>query len=255
MFKRDVTGTLVFAKKLVIFFIGVFIYPILKWVNKTRFIGQEHIPEGRLKNVLLVSNHQTYFIDVMLIYIAATSHNYGSRGALKSPAFIVHPSDNIYFIAAQETMRSGLIPYLLEMAGSVSIQRTWRHAGADIKKQVKFTDFSAIGQALDNGWVITFPQGTTTPFVPGRRGTAHLIKKFKPTVIPVVIDGLNQAFDRKSVKLNKKGVDISVRFKEPLKINYDDSANDILAQVMDAIEQSEKFRDANSEPSSPTEDS
>ncbi len=242
MFRRDATGSPIWFKKTLIFFIGVFTYPILKWLNNTRFQGQEHIPEGRLQNVLFVSNHQTYFADVMVMYIAIVGRNYGCIGGVKSPAFIIHPSSNIYYIAAQETMRSGLIPHLLEMGGSVSIERTWRQAGEDVKKQVKLSEISQIGKALADGWVVTFPQGTTTPFVPGRRGTAHLIKKYRPTVIPVVVDGINQAFDRKSVKIKKTGVEISVRFKKPLQINYDDLPDNILAQIMDAIEQSDSYR-------------
>jgi hypothetical protein len=34
---------------------------------------------------------------------------------------------------------------------------------------------------------------------------------------------------------------LRVKFKEPLQINYDDSLDVILQQVMDAIEQSKKF--------------
>jgi 1-acyl-sn-glycerol-3-phosphate acyltransferase len=246
MFKRDITGTLVFVKKFMIFLIGVVTYPILKWLNNTRFEGQNLIPAGRLSNILFVSNHQTYFIDVMVLYTAVITRGPDASSALKWPWYIFRPSDNIYYVAAQETMRSGVVAKLLEMAGSVSIERTWRQAGEDVRKQVKLTEISSIGKALSSGWVITFPQGTTTPFVPGRRGTAHLIKKFKPVVIPVVIDGVNQAFHRKSVTIKKTGVEISVRFKEPLNIDYDDSPQDILAQIMDSIEQSERFRDASS---------
>ena len=34
--------------------------------------------------------------------------------------------------------------------------------------------FPILEKHLDDGWVITFPQGTTTPFKPIRRGTAIL---------------------------------------------------------------------------------
>ena len=74
-------------------------------------------------------------------------------------------------------------------AGSVSIERTWRNSGKDINRPVKMSDISNIGVALDDGWLITFPQGTTKPFKPIRKGTAHIIKKFEPVVIPIVIDG------------------------------------------------------------------
>ena len=53
----------------------------------------------------------------------------------------------------------------------------------DVNRQVKMSDIGNIGKALDDGWVITFPQGTTTPFKPIRKGTAHIIKKYNPIFI------------------------------------------------------------------------
>ena len=44
----------------------------------------------------------------------------------------------------------------------------------------------------------TFPQGTTTPFKPIRK-VLHIIKTFKPTVVPIVIDGL-ESFDKKGLR-------------------------------------------------------
>jgi 1-acyl-sn-glycerol-3-phosphate acyltransferase len=89
--------------------------------------------------------------------------------------------------------------------------------------------------------VITFPQGTTKPFAPGRKGTAFIIKHYRPVVVPVVIGGYWRAFNKKGLKLKKKGTELSVTFKEPMVINYDDTCENILEQVMDAIEQSKKF--------------
>ena len=65
-------------------------------------------------------------------------------------------------------------------------------------------DISNIGIALDDGWVITFPQGTTTPFKPLRKGTAHIIKNYKPIVVPIVIDGFRRSFDKKGIRIKKK---------------------------------------------------
>jgi hypothetical protein len=56
-----------------------------------------------------------------------------------------------------------------------------------------------------------------------------------------VIQGFWRAFNKKGLKFKKKGTLLSVTFKEPLKINYDDTPEAILAQVMDAIEQSKKY--------------
>jgi hypothetical protein len=60
-------------------------------------------------------------------------------------------------------------------------------------------------------------------------------------VIPVVINGFWRAFNKKGLKFKKKGTLLSVTFKEPLQIDYEAPTEVILAQVMDAIEQSKSF--------------
>jgi 1-acyl-sn-glycerol-3-phosphate acyltransferase len=90
--------------------------------------------------------------------------------------------------------------------------------------------------------VITFPQGTTTPFATGRKGTAFIIKHYKPIVIPVVIDGFNKAFDKKGLRFIKKGTRLTVTFKDPMIIDFDETTDKILEEIMDAIEQSKKFK-------------
>ena len=149
---------------------------------------------------------------------------------------------NIYFIAAKETMRSGLFPRILAYAGSVSIDRTWRAKGEQVNRQVKMSDISNIGKALDDGWVITFPQGTTTPYKPIRRGTAHIIKKYKPIVIPIVIDGFRRSFDKKGIRIKKKNILQSMEIKKSLDIDYDnDSIENIVKKIEYAIEQHPSF--------------
>jgi 1-acyl-sn-glycerol-3-phosphate acyltransferase len=127
------------------------------------------------------------------------------------------------------------------LGGALTVKRTWRSAGAEVRKGLDPSDTRKITRALDSNWVITFPQGTTTPFAPGRKGTAHIIKLCKPVVVPVVISGFWRAFNKKGLKLKKKGTLLSVTFKEPLQIDYEASAEEILQQVMDAIEQSKPF--------------
>ena len=127
-------------------------------------------------------------------------------------------------------------------AGSISIQRTWREKGKEISRQVKFSDVSNIGTALDDGWVITFPQGTTTPFKPIRRGTAHIIKTFKPIVVPIVIDGFRRSFDKKGIRIKKKDILQSMEIKQPLEIDYEnESFESIIEKIEYAIEQHSSF--------------
>jgi len=148
------------------------------------------------------------------------------------------PKLNIYFVAARETMRSGLLPKIMAYAGSVSIDRTWRSKGEEINRQVKMSDVSNISKALNDGWVITFPQGTTKPWRPIRRGTAHIIKRNKPIVIPVVIDGFRRSFDKKGLRIKKRDILQSIIIKEPLEIDYEnESVDSIVEKLQFAIEQ------------------
>ena len=102
-------------------------------------------------------------------------------------------------------------------------------------------DTQKIDQALSKSWVITFPQGTTKPFAPGRKGTAHIIKNNKPIVVPVVINGFWRAFTKKGLTFKKVGTPLTIRFKAPLNIDYNASVEVILDQIMDAIEQSKDY--------------
>ncbi len=117
----------------------------------------------------------------------------------------------------------------------------WRAEGKEVRRGLDPGDTRKIAKALENNWVITFPQGTTKPFAPGRKGTAFIIKHHKPVVIPVVINGFWRAFNKKGLKFKKTGSLLSVRFKEPLSLTYEESVETILEKVMDSIEQSKKF--------------
>ena len=163
---------------------------------------------------------------------------HGRIDSIKNVGYLWNPKLNMYYIAAKETMKAGWLPRVLAYAGSVSIERTWRSGGEDIQRQVKMSDISNISVALNDGWVVTFPQGTTTPFKPLRRGTAHIIKQYKPVVVPIVIDGFRRSFDKKGLLIKKKGILQSMVIKPPLEIDYDnDSMDEIIEQLEHAIEQ------------------
>ena len=101
-------------------------------------------------------------------------------------------------------------------------------------------DIDRIGSALKDGWVVTFPQGTTRPGAAARKGTAHLIETFAPVVVPVVIDGFDRAFHRTRPLVRRdSGVKLSIRFKPPLAIEQGLPADLALRRIMKAIEQTE----------------
>ena len=47
--------------------VGSIYYPMLVWVNKLKISGTEHLEKLPRENVLFVSNHQTYFADVIAV--------------------------------------------------------------------------------------------------------------------------------------------------------------------------------------------
>ena len=135
-------------------------------------------------------------------------------------------------------MNGSWISRLFTLAGALTVKRVWNAEAKETRKGLDPSDTRKITRALSKNWVITFPQGTTKPFAPGRKGTVLVIKQNKPIVIPVVINGFWRAFNKTGLKLRKKGTILSVRFKPPMTIDYNDSSEEILEQIMDAIEQS-----------------
>lgn len=240
--KRNPFGQILFLKKWLIRIFGVISHQRYQGFNNLKIEGSEFIRDLPPNNVLFVSNHQTYFADVAAMMHVFNASLKGRVDSIKNIGYIWQPKLNIYFVAASETMKSGLLPKIFAYAGSVSIDRTWRSAGEEVNRQVKMSDITNIGTALEDGWVITFPQGTTKPFKPIRKGTAHIIKKYKPIVVPIVIDGFRRSFDKKGLFLKKRGILQSMVIKEPLEIDYEnETIESIVEKIEFAIEQHPSF--------------
>ena len=240
--KRNPFGHILFLKKMLIRYLGIMSHRRYRGFNQLHIEGSEIIKNLPGQKVLFVSNHQTYYADVVAMFHVFNASLSGRLDSIKNVGYLWNPKLNIYYVAAKETMSDGLLPKILAYAGSVSIERTWRESGNDVNRQVKFSDISNIGMALDDGWVITFPQGTTKPFRPMRKGTAFIIKKYKPIVVPIVIDGFRRSFDKKGLMIKKKGILQSMVIKEPLEIDYEnDSVESILEKIEHSIEQHPSF--------------
>lgn len=242
IFKQDAFGHNLLVKRLIIFVFGSVAYYRMNLINTTKVEGSDILKGLPDTKVLFVSNHQTYFADVAAIYQVVNCAKWGVYNRINYPLSLLNPKLNLYFIAAQETMKSGFIPKLFAYVGSVSIKRSWREAGKNVDRGVDPRDIEKIKKAIYSGWTITFPQGTTKPFVKGRKGTAHIIKDLEPIVIPLVVDGFRRAFDKKGMFVKKKGCELRIKVKPPLQIDYSASANDVLDQIMTAIEQSEDYQ-------------
>ena len=103
---------------------------------------------------------------------------------------------------------------------------------------VNLDDVGNISKALKNGWLITFPQGTTKPFSPIRKGTAHIIMNNKPIVVPIIIDGFRRSFDKTGLRIKKKGIQQSMRIMDPVKFDYKkDSIETITEKIASLIGQ------------------
>ncbi|XLS27754.1 lysophospholipid acyltransferase family protein [Flavobacteriaceae bacterium M23B6Z8] len=233
LFKENPFGHILFLKKWLIRIFGVITHRRYRGFNQLQIDGSEIIKNLPSKGVLFVSNHQTYFADVVAMFHVFNASLSGRTDSIRNIGYIWRPKLNIYYVAAKETMQSGLLPKILAYAGAITVERTWREKGKDIQRDVNFNDTENIGIALDDGWVVTFPQGTTKPWKPIRKGTAHIIKQYKPIVIPIVIDGFRRSFDKKGLMIKKKGILQSMVIKEPLDIDYE---NDTIEQIVEKLE-------------------
>ncbi|KAA0127842.1 1-acyl-sn-glycerol-3-phosphate acyltransferase [Chryseobacterium sp. SN22] len=238
----DAFGTPYFLKRIIIFILGMVSYRRFNGFNKLKITGTEHLVDLPDSNVLFVSNHQTYFADVAAMYHAFCSVNNGYLNTIKNPIYLLNPKIDFYYVAAEETMNKGILPKIFKIAGAVTVKRTWRAEGKNVNRIVDMSEVDNIMKALDNGWVATFPQGTTSAFAQGRRGTAKLVKNQRPIVIPIKINGFRRAFDKKGLRVKVTGVKPTMEFKPPLDIDYDqENAQQILLKIMTAIEQTEDF--------------
>lgn len=242
LFKRNPFGHILFVKKWLIRILGAITHRRFRGFNELHIEGSEVIKNLPDTNVLFISNHQTYFADVVAMFHVFNASLCNRDDNIRNIGYLWNPKLNVYYVAAKETMKAGLLPKILAYVGSISIERTWRSEGKDINRQVKMSDITAISKALDDGWVITFPQGTTTPFKPIRKGTAHIIKRYKPIVVPIVIDGFRRSFDKKGIRIKKKNILQSMEIKAPLVIDYEnESIDDIVEKIEYAIEQHPSF--------------
>lgn len=233
-----------FVKGLVYTSVGAISYPGLAMINKLQINGMEKLHKLPQKNVLFVSNHQTYFAEVIAFLHIFCAVSWRKKNRLGIPYYLLWPFTRVQFVSAEETMKKNWLSKLFALAGSIMVKRVWVDDAKEVRKGLDPSDTRKISRALEKNWVITFPQGTTTPFAPGRKGTAFIIKHYRPVVVPVVIEGFNKAFDKKGLKFLKKGTRLTVTFKEPMQINFEESTEKILGDIMDTIEQSKKFKPA-----------
>ncbi|MEP1031925.1 lysophospholipid acyltransferase family protein [Ekhidna sp.] len=228
--KRNVFGQPIWIKKKIFQTVGRLVLWYLLKPNKVVVSGTKVLTGIPGENVLFVSNHQTIFTDVIAMFHAMFAALNGQIDSIDDWSFLKNPKVNVYYVAARETMQKGILPPILAIAGAVTVDRTWRKGEEMIKREVNPDDTKSIGMAIKDGWVVTFPQGTTRTGAPVRKGTAHLIKQHKPLVIPVRVDGFRTAFDKTGFKKLQKGTELSLKFGQPLAIDYENDSVEVLVK-------------------------
>ena len=225
--KKNIFGQTILIKRFIIAIVGLITHRTFR-SKRFQIIGSQHLKNIPEKNVLFVSNHQTYFYDVIAMLHVFNSSAKGKIDTVKKPKYLLSPKTNLYYIASFETMKKSFITKLLTYAGAVLVQRSWRESGVDLNREIRAEDPNNIRLALKDGWVITFPRGTTDNRKPVRKGTAHIIKENNPIVIPVKISGFNEVFQRNGLKVINRKLPFSIEICEPI-------SNDVYSKPIDDI--------------------
>lgn len=223
----DPFGNIRFLRQLVTALIGMATYIQLNVINRLKVEGGEVLRDLPSENVLFISNHQTYYVDVIALYHVFSASKWGFKH-INIPVYLLFPKVRAYYIAAAETMKEGIIMRLFNYAGAVTVKRSWRHSGEDVFRNADLRAPVKIKKALEDGWVINFPQGTTSPEAPVRRGSANIIRVLRPLVVPVRVEGFRKSFGKKGLFPKKRGT-LKVSFGQPVRFEEGKSVDDIFA--------------------------
>src|SRR5690348_12452132 len=99
-------------RKILYAIIGVVSYPGLVWVNKLKISGTDNLKNLPRRNVLFVSNHQTYFADVIVLLHIFSAVKWGKKNKLGIPYYLLNAFTGVYYVAAEETMKSNWLTKL-----------------------------------------------------------------------------------------------------------------------------------------------
>jgi 1-acyl-sn-glycerol-3-phosphate acyltransferase len=158
-----------------------FTIPYFRLLNRIKVTGDSIIDKLPRKNVVFLSNHQTYFMEAMAIFdVVYVKH----RLPLENPF--------MRFSAAEETMRHNPLTKLFTKAGGVTFRRSFREGGKEVKRAVDFEGVAKVEEAIADGWLLHFPAGTTQKNAPLRPGVAQLLHRTKAVAVPVRVDGFRK---------------------------------------------------------------
>ena len=194
--KKNIFGQTILLKKLIIGIVGSITHRTFR-NNRFEIKGSKNLIDLPETNVLFVSNHQTYFYDVIAMLHVFNSSVKGRIDSVKKPKYLINPKTNLYYIAS--------------------------------------LDPDKIKLALKDGWVITFPRGTTDNSKPIRKGTAHIIKSNNPLVVPIKISGFKSVFQRNGLRVINTKKSFSIEIMKPLRKDINKNSIDNITIQLEKI--------------------
>lgn len=175
-----------------------------RWLNTLKAEGDDLLKTLPRKNVVFLSNHQTYFTEAIAFY---------------DLFYIVHDmpyeDPHLRFSAATETMKKNLLTQILTYAGGVTFRRSFREAGKEVNRPVDLEGVGKIEEAIATGWLLHFPTGTTQKNAPIRPGIAQLLHRTKPIAVPMRVDGFQELLLHKQFP-GRTGKQATIRLFPPM---------------------------------------
>ena len=181
-----------------------FTVPYFAILNDVHVEGDEVLKELPRRNVVFLANHQTYFLEAIAFFdLVYVRH----QMPLESPI--------VRFSAAEETMKQNLLTKLMTLVGGVTFKRSFREAGEDVRRAVDLEGVARVEEAIQDGWLLHFPAGTTKKGAPLRGGVTRLLHNTKAVALPLRVEGFRELLLHKQVpgKLFKQ---CSLKIMKPL---------------------------------------
>ncbi len=173
-------------------------------LNDVKAEGADVLATLPRRNVVFLSNHQTYFTEAIAFYDLL----YIVRG-------LPYEDPHLRFSAASETMKKNLLTQVLTYAGGVTFRRSFREAGREVNRPVDLEGVSKIEEAIATGWLLHFPTGTTQRSAPIRPGMAQLLHRTKPVAVPMRVDGFQDLLLHKQFP-GRTGKKATIRLFPPM---------------------------------------
>lgn len=228
-FRRNpITGTINFISWILLAFSAVVACVLFFMLNRTTVRGRENIPK-QTKNLLFAANHTSYAFDSYFIGIIACV----PRAFFKGFYLPYHPTAYKHYYANK------VLTFLCSHLRCIPVKRKGKDDLEGLLADGKYDEegVNLSVEALKNGLVIYFPEGTRSKdgtIGEGKPGAGMLPYETRATVIPVRIENVD--------KLPAIGLNLKVTYGKPIYLDdlYDqpkskETSKMIIDRIMDEI--------------------